>query len=212
MANRNLNSKQFGEDSHKQVISDLEEHHGIEFTPAGLRHSEGKMTPISGVWAENEGWAEGSDPGHQSMHFKLPTEDPDVDNTMWLGYPQENTRHEFENSTGVLTSEEHHYRQSDRTTTRLTKHADITSAMKHLDQGARDRAGHLEKGTSPSTEESGRTGMNGKWVNYPRINNYKDNMRQPPNIINYYSGHPDDNNTAYEVDTGTRERIPDKDQ
>lgn len=223
MANRNLNSKQFGEGLHNEVISGLEEHHGVEFTPMGLRHSENRMAPIADVWASNDAVSR-EEPSGYSMGFTLPTEDPDVLNTLELGYPKTGPDDKLNTTpTGVQTEESHVYRDSGKTAYRFTDHADITSAMEHLAQAAQERAGHLEKGTVPGDVSPHLTTPNisGKWSKRPMSQRLlkegpDTTPLEPPNVISYFSNaqdwSSDDSGVDYKVDTGTRERIPDKDQ
>jgi len=195
-ANDNVNNDQFGKDSHQEAISGIEGAHGVGFTRAGLQYGDGrKFAPIANISA-----------GYSGISFVLPTEDPNVANTMFLtttssGHPQGK----------VVTDEYHTYPDSDKTAWRYNDHADVPSAMEHLAQGARERAGHLEAGTTPEEDPNGAPSgsswkVSGAFGERPPL--------RPPSTISYSgpSSTPLGTSTYYDVDTETRERIPDKDQ
>jgi hypothetical protein len=212
MTNRNLSQPQFGKDSgdsHNEVISGIEDMHGVGFTKSGLQYGDdGRIAPISRVSAHSQEDAEGP---YHSMTFKVPTEDRGATNTMLLtnkGAASSSAAYGI--PTGVLTMQYHEYPDSDKTIYRTDHHEDVPSAMEHLDRTTKERAEHLANKTVPPVASSrpGERADNGVWGAIPNSTGYESMPMVPPNIIQYFS--PE--GKSYKVDTGTRERIPKEDQ
>lgn len=221
----NVNSEQF--DDHQDHLNELEEQHGVEFTPMGLKHSGG-FIPTTNMQAV--GWdgprhprtaGSAEPPPRSSMSLYIPTEDPAVHTSLNLYNPSSAPDHP---PSGVETVEVHGYPNGQEGgqghRTRFNWHEDVPSAIEHLRQSSQERAGHLAGGTVPeininksSINDVFHPDNNGKWRDDLRVIDseshnpveIRENGLVPPSTIGY---NPLRGSGPYRVDTGTRERIP----
>jgi hypothetical protein len=195
--------QEIGGDSHKEVISGIEDMHGVGFTGRGLQYgNDGRIVPISMVSANS---AEEDDGPYHTMRFEVPTEDRGASNSVIL---TNKIGSDYGIPTGVSTSQLHDY-PDDKTVYRSDVHEDVPSAMEHLDRTAKDRAEHLANKTVPPTNtRPGEQVDIGVWGTTINNTGYQSRPIVPPNIIQYYPH----GWKSYKVDASTRERIQDKDR
>jgi hypothetical protein len=219
-ASRHVNRAQFPKDEehHKTVLSDIEDSFDIRITPMGIEH-EGRIIPAGSMASvgNSNGQRSGGDRKNDDYVFKaeLFNEDPrQRDNLTFISKPSASGGSGSYNR--VLTSQHHDYPVYDDTgepspdqhisLQQHQYHDDLPSAMQHLSETADQRSKWLDTKSAPPY------GGGDSWVGRIREGNispYAGVPRSPKTISHSTNEVP---SVDYEVDTGTRERIQDKDQ
>lgn len=219
-ASDKVNRAQFpkDEDHHKTVLSDIEDSFGMQITPMGIQH-EGRNIPVGGLATRGNpsGKRTGGDRQNDDYIFQasLFNEDPrQRDHLTFISKPSASG--DGGSYARVLTSQHHDYPVYDDKGEpspdehiglhRHQYHDDLPSAMQHLSETADERSKWLEMKSAPPY------GPNENWqgmVGDGSISYYADTPTSPATIVH---SNPEVADSAYEVDTGTRERIPEEDQ
>ena len=216
-ASRHVNRAQFpkDEDHHKTVLSDIEDSFGIQITPMGIEH-EGRTIPsgsMSSIGNPN-GRRAGGDRQNDSYIFKttLFREDPrHRDSLAFISKPTADGG----SYNRVVTEQRHDYPVYDdkgeplpdqHLGLRQSKwHDDLPSALQHLSESADQRSEWLGMKSAPPH------GPTDSWQGGVGEGNISWSAATPrsPKTIDHSSN---DDPNAYQVDTGTRERIPKEDR
>jgi hypothetical protein len=210
---------------------------GIQYE-GGTQH-EGGMLPVANLRASQYDVSDNPLPNGRSMSkalsFRVPSEDPQVTNDVSLHYeyPRGGKGMGIAEQDAIRLSETHaypndedhpttfpHYDDDGQATNRMVHasresyHDNLSSVADHLTRSAQQRGEHLENKTVPG--DTFGTGTGGWWHHPAAPDGHFGAEVTPPNSITYADYPMSDDGwegpNEYQVDTGTRERIPDKDR
>lgn len=216
MANRNLNQDQFNPEGPHAAMSAVESWHGVDVNPTGINHN-GVPIPMSNMFLNDDDAGNGT-----FLMGRIPHEDPDrVDGIQLysgLGPPSYGTGDGSISAKGkrgsVYVMEDHSYPVEGGDDSsghgkvnrhiRNSTHPDLDSALAHINASGDARNDHLANNTLPATED-------GSHMLENQYRPYHESL-VPPTTFDYRNYAKSGSLDVHKIDTGTRQRLPDKDQ
>lgn len=201
-------SDQFGGD-HKTGLANIESTHEVDINPMGIRTKQGKSLPVANLFLQRSGQPGSDGGGSGYLTAELMNEEgPDRTDSITL-FPKSGDVLR-DNNVGVTTHEKHVYNQESgkdevHTFHRTRRHPDLDSALRHLDSAGKQRSEYLSQDSVNGPHEA----YDESYLEYP---DPQTPVRPPSTILHGYSGRALFSGGSYLIDTGTRERIQDKDQ